>query len=50
MLGSCRDFADISEPIKQYPLLDWDYSVSKTDNEVRIKVSGDAENRLLVLQ
>jgi hypothetical protein len=45
-----EDLAVIDKPISQYPLLGWEYSSSKIKNGIQIKVSGNAENRLLVLQ
>jgi len=45
-----RDFAGISEPINQYPSSGWDYSISKKENGLQIEVSGNAEDRILVLQ
>jgi nicotinamidase-related amidase len=44
------DLAVIDKPISQYPLSGWEYSSSKIKNGIQIKVNGNAENRLLVLQ
>jgi len=45
-----KDFADISKGLDQYPSKGWDFKVERTKNGVQIHVSGDAQNRLLVLQ
>jgi len=43
-------FVGIDKAIKQYPETGWDYNVEKAENGVQIKVSGNAKDRLLVLQ
>jgi hypothetical protein len=45
-----RDFADISASVSQYPSSGWNHILSEIDNGVQIKVSGEADNRLLVLR
>jgi len=45
-----KSLADISGTIDQYPLSGWDYSISKTEDGLKVQVSGNAENRILVLQ
>jgi hypothetical protein len=45
-----RDFAEISESMSQYPSFGWIHSLSQTGNGIQIQVSGDADNRLLVLR
>jgi hypothetical protein len=43
-------FVGIDKAMKQYPETGWDYNVEETRNGVQIKVSGNAKDRLLVLQ
>ena len=45
-----KNFVNIDKVIKQYPETGWDYSVEKTKNGIKIKISGDSKDRLLVLQ
>ena len=44
-----KDLANITRPVSQYPSSGWDYSISKAKNGLQVQVSGNAENRMLVL-
>jgi hypothetical protein len=45
-----EDFAPLTNAIEQYPATGWSYDLQSTDAGIRIKVRGDAKNRLLVLE
>lgn len=45
-----REFATPTTIVEQYPADGWTFSLKSTDTGLRITVSGDAANRLLVLQ